>query len=92
MFEKFDELHVGLLRRDVTVYKAKAERESRSLGEIGLDEFGPLGGDGLGDFRIAVAGEVGEVHLWLLALRRVSNGEKVDGASATRRRGHFGLF
>jgi len=92
MFKKFDELHVGLLRRDVAVYEAEAECESGALGEIGLDEFGPLGGNGFGDFRVAVAGEVGKVHLWLLALGRVSNGEKVDGASATRRRGHFGLF
>lgn len=92
MFEKFDELHVGLLRRDVAVDQAEAERERGALSEIRLDEFGPLGGDGLGDFRIAVAGQIGEIHLRLLALGRVGDGEKVDGACAARRGGYFGLL
>jgi len=46
VFEKFDELHVGRLRRDVAVDEAEAEGERGAFGEIRLNEFGPLGGDG----------------------------------------------
>ncbi len=80
--EEADELRVGFLRRDVAVDEAEAERERGSFSEVGLDEFGPLGGDGFGDLGVAVSGQVGEVHLRLLTLGRVSNREEIDGAGA----------
>lgn len=92
VLEKLDELDVRLLGRDVAVHEAEAEGERGTLGKIRLDEFGPLGGDGFGDFGVTVAGEIGEVELWLLALRRVGNGEEIDGAGSSRGGGNFGLF
>lgn len=92
LLEKFDELDVGLLRRNVAVHEAEAEGEGGALGEVRLDEFWPLGGDGFGDFGVAVSGQVGEIHLRLLALGRVGDREEVDGAGASGSGGDFGLF
>ena len=58
--EIFDELLVAGLRRDVGVDEADAEGEGFAFVEVGLDEVGPFGGDGLRDFGVAVAGQVGE--------------------------------
>lgn len=80
MLQEFDELYIGLLRRDVAINQAEAERESGSPGEIRLDKFWPFGGDGFRDFCITISGQVGEVHLGLLALWGVGYREKIDGA------------
>lgn len=82
--EEVKELNVGLLWRDIAVHQAQAEGEGGLFREIWLDKFWPLGGDGFGDFGIAVSGQVGEVHLWLLALRRAGDRKEVDGAGASR--------
>lgn len=92
VLEEFDELRVGGLRRYVAVDEAKAERKCVALGEVRLDELWPLGGDGFGDFGVAVAGKIGEVELRLLTLRRVGDGEEVDGASAARSGGDLRLL
>jgi hypothetical protein len=93
--EELDELGVGGLRGDVSVYEADAEGEGFAFGEVGLDELGPLGGDGFGDFGVTVAGEVGEdhgrTHLFLFA-SAFMQGEEVDGAGAAGGRGGVGLF
>ena len=58
--EEVDELAVAGLGRNVAVHQADAEGEGLALGEVGLDELRPFRGDGLGDFGVAVAGQVGE--------------------------------
>jgi len=92
VLEEFDELDVGLLWRNVAVDKTQAERERGAVGEVGLDKFRPLGGDGFGDFCVAVSGQIGEVHLGLLALGCVGDGEEIDGSSTSGGGGDFGLF
>jgi hypothetical protein len=68
MAEPVDELFVAWLRGDVRIDEADAEAECLAFFEIRLDEGGPLGGDGLGDFRVAVARQVGEDFFRPLAL------------------------
>jgi len=83
--EEVDELAVAGLGRDVAVDEADGEGESFALGEVGLDEAGPFGGYGFGDFGVAVSGEIGEDErgpgLDLIACALVQR-EEVDGASA----------
>ena len=93
--EEGEELGIAFLRRDVGVDEADAERECGAIGEVGVDEFWPLGGDGFGDLRVAVAGQVSEDE----ARWRVVGGgfcvgeerEEVDGAGAAGRGGDFCL-
>lgn len=92
MLQELDELHVRLLRRNIAVDQAEAECESGALAEIRLNEGGPLSRDRFGDFSVAVAGKIREVHLGLLAVGRVGDGEEIDGASASGRGGDFGLL
>ncbi len=89
--EEFGELDVAGLRGDVGVDEAEAEGERGAFGEVWLDEFGPPGGDGSGDFGVAVAGKVGKEEIWLLSFGRGGEAEEVDGACAARCRGDFGL-
>lgn len=78
--EPVDELAVAGLGWDVGVDEADAEVECGARGEIGLNEGGPAGGDGFGDFGVAVAGEVGECQARALSL--IQEQEKIDGAGA----------
>ena len=92
VLEEFDELDVRLLWRNVAIDKTQAERERGAVGEVRFNEPRPLGGDGLGDFGVAVSRQIGEVHLWLLALGCVGDGEEIDGSGASGGGGDFGLF
>lgn len=92
VLEEFDELYIGLLGRDVAIDQAKAEGESGTLGQIRLDELWPLCRDGFGDLGVAVSGQVGEVHLRLLALGSIGDGKEVNGACAARRGGDLRLL
>ena len=83
--EGVDEEGVAFLWGDVGVDEADAEGELLALGEIGLDEFGPFGGDGPGDFGVAVAGQVGEDERRTrgeFGFGAFMEGEEVDGAGA----------
>ncbi len=93
--EGVDELGVAVLGRDVGVDEADAEGKLLAFAEVGLDEAGPVGGDGFGDLSVAVAGEVREneggadVEFGFCAF---VEGEEVDGAGAAWGGGDFSFF
>lgn len=89
--EEFEELRVALSGGDGGVDKADAEGERGAVAQVRLDEFGPFGGDRFGDFRVAVAGQVGEEELGR-AVGRGREREKVDGTGAARRGGDASLL
>lgn len=73
--EPVDELFIARLRGDVRVDEADAEAECFAILEVRLDEGRPLRGDGLGNLRIAVTGQVGEDSSRALAL--IQQGKKL---------------
>jgi hypothetical protein len=90
-----DQHRVALLRGDVGVDQADAEGKLLALVQIGFDECGPLRGDRLRDFGVAVAGQVGEDErgpggelLWCALVQR----KEVDGACAAWSGGDLRFF
>ena len=90
--EIFDELQVAFLGGNVGVDEADAEFELFAIGEIGIDEVGPAGGNGFGDFGVAVAWEVGEDDFIAAGLAFFGESEEIDGAGAAGGGGDFGGF
>lgn len=91
MFQELNQLDIRLLRRNIAVDQTEAQRQGRALGEVWLNEFWPFGGDGFGDFGVAISRQVGKIHLRLLALRAVRNGKEIDCPCASGRGGDLGL-
>ena len=93
--EGIDEQGIALLRGNVGVDQANAEGELFALGEVRFDELGPLGGDGLGDLGVSIAGQIREDERRTgveLGFGAVMEREEVDGPGAAGRGGDFRFF
>src|SRR5690242_18593579 len=78
--QKLAELLVAGLGWNVGIYKRNAQRKSRALLEVGLNELLPAGGAVVRDLGVAVAGQVGEEQVgpWTSG---PADGIKIDAAS-----------